>query len=201
MFSVYITGGFTYIARDLIVRVFYSIGNAVTRARDASFAAHSQRGFEHFLVSSGDGVAPFRTSFLTVIFNGALNWLFACYFALGSQGTSGTCIAAHPRTPRFPTADGVEHVVCILLSPGIAISTVITNAISFLALMYALTRKVRKNTWRRHMACSVIFFIIFFISRFSFRDASPQKKRLSNHSPRATAGWRLRVSGISQTGS
>lgn len=59
MFSVYITGGFTYIARDLIVRVFYTIG---------------------------DGIAPFRTSILTVIFNGAFNWLFACYFALGSQG-------------------------------------------------------------------------------------------------------------------
>lgn len=27
MFSVYITGGFTYVARDLVVRVFYTIGN------------------------------------------------------------------------------------------------------------------------------------------------------------------------------
>ena len=59
MFSIFITGGFTYIARDLIVRVFYSIG---------------------------DGVPPFRTSILTVTVNGTLNWLFVCYFALGSQG-------------------------------------------------------------------------------------------------------------------
>ena len=29
MFSVYMTGGFTYIARDLIVRVFYAIGEII----------------------------------------------------------------------------------------------------------------------------------------------------------------------------
>mmetsp|Transcript_16612 Transcript_16612/g.40859 ORF Transcript_16612/g.40859 Transcript_16612/m.40859 type:complete len:648 (-) Transcript_16612:1604-3547(-) len=83
MFSVYITGGFTYIARDLVVRVFYAIG---------------------------DGFSPLRTSILTVVVNAALNWLFAWKFALGSQ--------------------------------GIALSTVVTNGVSTLVLMHALTRKI-----------------------------------------------------------
>lgn len=36
MFSVYITGGFTYILRDMIVRVFYTIGNSACSLSIAS---------------------------------------------------------------------------------------------------------------------------------------------------------------------
>ena len=59
MFSIYICGGFFYVARDLIVRVFYILG---------------------------DGIVPFRVSVLTVLVNGCLNWFFTWYLSLGPQG-------------------------------------------------------------------------------------------------------------------
>lgn len=59
MMSAYIGGGLAFIFRDIIVRVFYVVG---------------------------DSLCPFYASMFTVVLNLLLNWLFVFYFELGSHG-------------------------------------------------------------------------------------------------------------------
>jgi len=59
MMSAYIGGGLAFIFRDIIVRVFYVVG---------------------------DSLCPFHASMFTVVLNLLLNWLFVFYFELGSHG-------------------------------------------------------------------------------------------------------------------
>lgn len=86
MFSIYICGGFFYVARDLIVRVFYILGTIRLRHMGTSLLCRPPTLFSS--LAAGDGIVPFRVSVLTVLVNGCLNWFFTWYLSLGPQGAT-----------------------------------------------------------------------------------------------------------------